>query len=159
MKTKTIKLKKKEVLVIELPINGYWEVLSTETRFKCFDTGEKLILKNYTLLGKPDEITEDDVMDLVDTITSSYSDGTNESENFKHYKKENCVAKTAIKSFNSAIEKELLWVNPFNYEKTKFEKQCDELSICRIFNIEEQKNIVANIMTFDKSRTLIFVKN
>ena len=149
MKTKTIKSLKKEVLVIELPINGYWEVLSTETRFKCFDTGEKLILKNYTLLGKPDEITEDDVMDLVDTITSSYSDGTNESENFKYYKKENCVAKTALESFNSAIEKELFWKNPFN----------DVLSICRIFNIEEQKNIVANIMTFDKSRTLIFVKN
>ena len=66
MKTKTIKSLKKEVLVIELSINGYWEVLSTETRFKCFDTGEKLILKNYTLLCKPDEITEEDVIDLVE---------------------------------------------------------------------------------------------
>ena len=97
MKTKTIKSLKKEVLVIELPINGYWEVLSTETRFKCFDTGEKLILKNYTLLGKPDEIKEDDLEGLF----KEYKDG------YFSFNKSLIKYNTKIRAFNSAIAKEL----------------------------------------------------
>jgi hypothetical protein len=154
MKTKTIKSLKKEVLVIELPINGYWEVLSTETRFKCFDTGEKLILKNYTLLGKPDEIKEDDVADLVE----------NKGKYYKNYSPiqgsvQGNITFTALESFNSAIEKEIFWENPFNYEKTHEETVRDELCQCRYITNTESKFLEAQLKTFDKSRTLIFIKN
>ena len=158
MKTKTIKSLKKEVLVIELPINGYWEVLSTETRFKCFDTGEKLILKNYTLLGKPDEITRDDVMDLVEVHEFGY---VKVSENHLN---------SPLRHFHSAIEKELFWVNPFEqptqekYGWYSANSQEEESG----WMYEEGKEIYYQKLkewqesqekTFDKSRTLIFIKN
>ena len=152
MKTKTIKSLKKEVLVIELPINGYWEVLSTETRFKCFDTGEKLILKNYTLLGKPDEIKEDDVIDLVEqslhtNLFAHYVSGINPPNIYQY--------KTALESFNSAIEKEIYWNNPVSLERADlYRKAGNEFSYNGIMKCWNE----AQLNTFEKSRTLIFVK-
>ena len=51
--------------------------------------------------------------------------------------------KTALESFNSAIEKEIFWENPFNYEKTHEETVRDELCQCRyITNTELEPNLV-----------------
>ena len=139
MKTKTIKLLKKELLVIELPINGYWEVLSTETRFKCFDTGEKLILKNYTLLGKPDEIKEDDLEGLF----KEYKDG------YFSFNKSLIKYNTKIRAFNKLIESEIYWdVNPLGHSAEYYS-----------YIGEERHWYESELRTFDKKRTLIFVKN
>ena len=155
MKTKTIKSLKKEVLVIELPINGYWEVLSTETRFKCFDTGEKLILKNYTLLGKPEEITEDDVRDLVEksihtNLFAHYVSGIKPPNTFCY--------KTALESFNSAIEKNLFWENNVS-KQLAFIGNVSEIDKQIALQKQERRWQQAQEKTFDKSRTLIFIKN
>ena len=63
MKTITIKTLKKELLVIELPENGYYEEYRDGIEVRDFFTDEVLTLANYTILGSPDEIKEEDVKD------------------------------------------------------------------------------------------------
>ena len=67
MKTKTIKSLKKEVLVIEdSPAIDFYEINPRMLAFNMLDGSIKIFKGNFTILGKPDEIKEDDVIDLVE---------------------------------------------------------------------------------------------
>ena len=66
MKTKTIKSLQKEVLVIEdSPAIDFYEINPRMLAFNMLDGSIKIFKGNFTFLGRPDEITEDDVKDLV----------------------------------------------------------------------------------------------
>ena len=134
MKTKTIKSLKKEVLVIEdSPAIDFYEINPRMLAFNMLDGSIKIFKGNYTLLGKPEEITRDDVMDLVEVHEFGY---VKVSENHLN---------SPLRHFHSAIEKELFWVNPV-VDKLHCEDCYDDWN-------EAQLN------TFEKSRTLIFIKN
>ena len=144
MKTKIISTLKKELLIIELPENGYYEEYRDGIEVRDFLTDEVLTLADYTLLGKPDEIKEEDAMELVE---QSIHSGL-----FAHYVKgipvNTYCYKTALDSFHSALESEIYWnVNPIDIKGQTFS------------NEHENKWQQAQEKTFDRSRTLIFVKN
>ena len=156
MKTKTIKLLKKEVLVIEdSPTIDFYEITPRILAFNMKDGSIKIFKGNFTFLGKHYEITEEDVIDLVEqslhtNLFAHYVSGINPPNIYQY--------KTALESFNSAIEKEIFWENPFNYEKTHEETVRDELCQCRYITNTESKFLEAQEKTFDKSRDLVFVK-
>lgn len=173
MKTYHIKdLLKKELLIIELPENvkiyqdecdegnhiGY-----SLTKFGQDSVEPFGLIDGYTLLGKPDKISEEDAVGLVDKVTYSYSDGSGEQTSFKHYnsnlKKGTLVVETATESLLSAIETVIFWdVNPSGDEPNKFYAARDFYGNPRISK-RWSKWHEAESRTFDKSRTLIFVKN
>ena len=141
MKTKTIKLLKKEVLVIEYsPAIDFYEINPRMLAFNMINGSIKIFKGNFTFLGRPDEIKEDDVADLVE----------NKGKYYKNYSPiqgsvQGNITFTAIESFNSAIRKELFWVNPV-VDKLHCEDCYDDWK-------EAQEK------TFDRNRTLIFIKN
>ena len=146
MRTKIITSLKKELLLVELLENGYYEEYCDGIEVRAFLTDEVLTLTNYTLLGKPDEIKEEDVAKFV-----HQSIHTNL---FAHYVKDIPVNtycyKTALDSFHSALESEIYWdVNPI----PPFAKQGEEISVTYTKWNEAQEK------TFDRNRALIFVKN
>ncbi len=143
MKTKTIKLLKKEVLVIEYsPAIDFYEINPRMLAFNMINGSIKIFKGNFTFLGRLNEITEDDVRDLVEqslhtNLFAHYVSGINPPNIYQY--------KTALESFNSAIVKELFWVNPV-VDKLHCEDCYDD------WNEAQEK-------TFDKFRTLIFIKN
>lgn len=150
MKTKIISKLKKELLIIELPEGvKSWEFIDGH----FFVDDKKIFIKGFTpfhkILGKPDEIKEEDVKDLVE---QSIHTGL-----FAHYVKDIPVNtycyKTALKSFNSALESEIYWdVNPIKIIPRGEASEHDRVKNKNEFNEAQEK-------TFDKKRTLIFVKN
>ena len=143
MKTTSLTLKRK-VLVIELPEsrNTFDDLtfLNSET-------------KGYTLLGSPDDLKEEDVIDLVESWESVAKDGTRAYQNYKDGIPKK---RTALESFNSALEKEILWENPISLERANHYKEMGNKfkfnGIMKCWH-EAQSN------TFDRTRTLIFVEN
>lgn len=131
MKTHIIKTAKIELLIIELPENG--------------NTFDDLTLLNYetegyTILGKPAEIREDDARELVQKI----------SFGFKNYKSKDIeFFLHAKESLLSAIESEIHWENPIKVHTWASENT----------DIYHKQWHEAESRTFDRSRTLIFVKN
>ena len=153
MKTKVITGLKKEVLVIELPENGYWETYRDGTEIRDFLTDEKFVT-DYIILGTPDEIKEEDVIHLVERTglgNPSYSGNW-----YECYKNPDAMYSSALDSFFSAIESEIYWINPVSLERADhYRKAGNEFSyngIMKYWNKAQEK-------TFDKNRTLIFVKN
>ena len=171
MKTITIKTLKKELLVIELPtaetkisiglhcigikpppigkdasdINGYYHIYTE-------------MFHGFKLLGSPDEIKEEDARELVESWESVAKDGTRV---YKNYKDGIPKKRTALESFNSALEKEILWENPIKIPSSDdinwFRNQRDgdfSERYTRVFDWYNNQE-----KTFDKNRTLIFVKN
>lgn len=145
MKTKLITTLKKELLIIEAKNESIaWAMIFNEW-------GSKEVLK-WTLLGKADEIKEEDVSEFVEQsiFTSLYG----------HYVKDIPVNtycyRNALESFNSALESEIYWINPVSLERADhYRKAGNEFSyngIMKCWNKAQEK-------TFDKKRTLIFVKN
>ena len=154
MKTATLKLKRK-VLVIELPkgtkhyqYNNAFETISAEVPNDKGVSFEQIrIEKGYTLLGSPDDLKEEDVIDLVESWESVAKDGTRAYQNYKDGIPKK---RTALESFNSALEKEILWENPYA-EPDKFIDGFD--NPCYEWWHEAESR------TFDRTRTLIFVEN
>ena len=149
MKTKIITTLKKELLLVELPENGYYEEYRDGIEVRDFLTDEVLTLTNYTLLGKPDEIKEEDVSEFVEQsiFTSLYG----------HYVSgidvNTYCYKNALESFNSALESEIYWdVNP-----KQFGMYAMTPTGIKDTGYDDWKE--AQEKTFDKKRTLIFVKN
>ena len=157
MKTYHIKdLLKKELLIVELPKetdmkdpiqilkykNDNYVVYSKYNGHMI--SRHKLPEGSYILLGKPDEIREEDARELVEKVMNC--------QHFQNYKgrKENDFAnlwcKNATESLLSAIESEIYWENPI----PPFAKQGEKISA---------KWYEAESRTFDRNRTLIFVKN
>ena len=148
MKTKTITSLKKEVLVIEdSPAIDFYKINPRMLAFNMLDGSIKIFKGNFTILGKPEEITEDDVRDLVN-IEPQWE----ENETFRVIGN---ATFSALKPFYSAIEKEIYWENPVQKDN-EFDRQFKSISNLMNSKIEWMK---AQQKTFDKSRTLIFLKN
>lgn len=160
MKTKLISTIKKDLLIIELPkwykSFNYQKPL-LEVRGDEPNLAEFLSLGRYELLGKPYEIKEEDVKDLV-------GEGFNISVNkkvFNDYNDDCNCFKTALESFHSALESEIYWENPYGKEPIE-NLQSSTFGGEKTIIHRNQMNILwheAESRTFDRNRTLIFVKN
>ena len=160
MKTITIKTLKKEVLVIELPKNGYCSL--SENRLQIRDYNSCLLANiegSYTLLGSPDEIKEEDAEELVEETEMGVKLNSKKYK-YRSYDSQLGYA-TATESLLSALEKEILWENP--YGKEPFENlQSSTFGGEKTIIHRNQMNILwheAESRTFDRNRTLIFIKN
>jgi len=155
MKKISLTLKRK-VLVIEY--DSIIEMEIDELLHKGLPTND------LTLLGSPDDLKEEDVEDLVE-YESKFD---NFNRLIEGYKGNGYLSKTALKPFLESIEKEIYWENPFgkqpNHMDYKFEKYPNEFH----FKSESHKSRygnafekwqVAELGTFDRTRTLIFVEN
>ena len=155
MKTKVITSLKKELLIVELPRKSDVEIFPNSIEIYNQFTGQEETIKgSYTLLGSPDEIKEEDAKELVEQSIHT--------ELFAHYVKDIPVNtycyKTAIDSFNSALESEIYWENPiskqlgFTGNVSEIDKQIALQKQKRRFNEAQEK-------TFDRNRSIILVKN
>src|SRR5690606_3844783 len=123
MKTYHIKdLLKKELLILELPENvkiyqdecdegnhiGY-----SLTRFGQDSVEPFGLINGYTLLGKPNEIKEEDAMELVETDEISDVEDYRYQIVFIDYKDEENAFSTATESLLSAIDSVIFWENPY----------------------------------------------
>ena len=154
MKTKIITSLKKELLIIELPEETYFEVFKHGILFKDHLEAEREFIEgSYTLLGSHDEIKEEDVKDLVKVVMGKFYMNYNDDETDPYY--------TALESFNSALEKEILWENPYGKEPIE-NLQSSTFGGEKTIIHRNQMNILwheAESRTFDRNRTLIFIKN
>ena len=150
-------LLKKELLIVEISKQIILTKTSTGYMLRDNSNNEDYFIEGYTLLGKPDEIKESDAKELVE---QSIHTGL-----FAHYVKDIPVNtycyKTAIESFNSALESEIYWdVNPFkkpdNYNL--WVKYGDLSQYGVRLTTDNSRWHEAQEKTFDRNRTLIFVK-
>ena len=149
MKTKIITSLKKELLIIELPEETYFEVFKHGILFKDHLEAEREFVEgSYTLLGSPDEIKEEDAEKLVEKDPWVMSFKSYRDYSSKKGVKYNTLI-TATESLLSAIESEIYWENPI----PPFAQQGEEISVTFT------KWYEAESRTFDRNRTLIFVKN
>lgn len=150
MKThKNLRLKK-ELLIIELPEDNWITVFPKLIWINDRETGKFHHIKgSYTLLGSPDEIKEDDAKELVESWESVAKDGTMVYEN---YKDDIPKKRTATESLLSAIERYLHWKNPYGKPKGNSNGSSE-------YYYAEQQYYEAEKNTYDRNRTLIFVKN
>mgnify|MGYP000919798947 CR=1 FL=1 len=158
MKTYHIKdLLKKEILIIELPKNNWLSVFPRLIWICDRETNEYHHIKgSYTILGSPDEIKEEDVKDLVEKITTRQYKNYGYVPHYFGY-----LLSTALESFNSALEKEILWENPYGKEPIE-NLQSSTFGGEKTIIHRNQMNILwheAESRTFDKKRVKIFVKN
>jgi hypothetical protein len=160
MKTKIISTLKHELLIIEHPEETYFEVFTHGILFKDHLSAEREFIEgSYTLLGKHDEIKDEDVKGLVEIVGEDDLLGTF----YKDYKNPHYMMQpnSALESFNSALEKEILWENP--YGKEPFENlQSSTFGGEKTIIHRNPMNILwreSESRTFDRNRTLIFIKN
>ena len=150
---------KKDLLIVELPENGYYEVFKHGILFKDHLESEREFIEgSYTLLGSPNEIKEEDAMELVESWESVAKDGTRVYQNYKDGIPKK---RTALESFNSALEKEILWENPYGKEPIE-NLQSSTFGGEKTIIHRNPMNILwheAESRTFDRNRILIFVKN
>ena len=156
MKTYHIKdLLKKELLIIELPEETYYEVFKHGIFVKGHLESEREFIEgSYTLLGSPDEIKEEDVVDLVEKIGKC-------KFTWKSYNTEGYAYATALESFNSALESEIYWENIYGKEPIE-NLQSSTFGGEKTIIHRNPMNILwheAESRTFDRNRTLIFIKN
>ena len=168
MKTITIKTLKKELLVIELPtaetkisiglhcigikpppigkdasdINGYYHIYTE-------------MFHGFKLLGSPDKIKEENARGLVEETEMGVKLNSKKYK-YRAYDSQLGYA-TAIESFNSALEKEILWENPHGKEEPNKSYFLDDKG--SFLRQEKKQWHKAQEKTFDKKRTLIFFKN
>ena len=158
MKTAEIKdILKKDLLIVELPENGYYEVFKHGILFKDHLESEREFVEgSYALLGSPGEIKEEDVKDLVEKITTRQYKNYGYVPHYFGY-----LLSTALESFNSALEKEILWENPYGKEPIE-NLQSSTFGGEKTIIHRNPMNILwheAESRTFDKKRVKIFVKN
>lgn len=157
MKTKLISTLKKELLIVELPkwykSFNYQKPL-LEVRGDEPNLVEFLSLGRYEILGKPDEIKEEDVRELVEILWNGFR---NYSEDGSVGNYQRLVYKTALESFHSALESEIYWENPHGKEEPNKSYFLDDNG--SFLRQEKKQWYEAQEKTFDKNRTLIFVKN
>ena len=158
MKTAEIKdILKKDLLIVELLENGYYEVFKHGILFKDHLEAEREFIEGYfTLLGSPDEISEKDVKDLVEKITTRQYKNYGYVPHYFQY-----LLSTALESFNSALEKEILWENPYGKEPIE-NLQSSTFGGEKTIIHRNPMNILwneAESRTFDKKRVKMFLKN
>lgn len=151
MKTHTIKTPTAELLIAELPRKADVEIFPNSIEIYNQFTGQEETIKgSYTLLGSPDEIREEDARELVKQSIHTHL--------FAHYVKgipvNTYCYKTATKSLLSLLETEIYWnVNPIKLNPIQNERLGD------IWSDKHSKWLEAELRTFDRNRSLIFVKN
>ena len=160
MKTATIDLMKKELLIVEIPEETYYEVFKHGILFKDHLESEREFIEgSFTLLGSPDEIKEEDVKDLVQYLTRR--DLTITPKNYSKGKDGRFEDITFTESILSALEKEILWENPYGKEPIE-NLQSSTFGGEKIIIHRNPMNILwheAESRTFDKKRVKMFVKN
>ena len=161
MKTKIISKLKKELLIIELPTletqisiglhcigikpppigkeasdsNGFYHVY-------------KEMFHGFKILGKPDEIKEDDLEGLF----KEYKDG------YFSFNKSLIKYNTKIRAFNKLIESEIYWdVNPLGEKPTPNQYSVEDDS-AKFYHQDLAEWEEAQEKTFDRNRSLIFLK-
>lgn len=167
MKTAKIKdLLKKEVLIIELPEDTQFDVLVDNPLWKDgikFLTGTEekfhFIEGSYTLLGKPGEIREEDAKAMVERIGEG--DPSYQGDWFVNYQDDETMFETATESLLSALETVIFWENPLG-KTPPIDMSTLGGSFGELYHEDYIKGIEnwheAELRTFDRSRTLIFVK-
>lgn len=157
MKTKLISTLKKDLLIIELPKwykSFNYQTPLLEVRGDEPNLAEFLSLGRYELLGKPDEIKEEDAEDLVETFDLSYYVDYNHPTRGEY-------TLTATESLLSALESEIYWENPYGKEPIE-NLQSSTFGGEKTIIHRNQMNILwheAESHIFDRNRILIFVKN
>lgn len=161
MKTAEIKdLLKKDLLIVELPEETYYEVFKHGIYFKDHLNADRGFIEgSYTLLGSPDEIKEEDARELVEETEIGVKLNSKKYK-YRAYDSQLGYA-TALESFHSALEKEILWENPIKIPSSDdinwFTNQRDgdfSERYTRVFDWYNNQE-----KTFDKKRVKIFVKN
>lgn len=166
MKTHTIKTDNAELLLVELPQGWIFNTYKDQIGF-CNEINKPItqIKGSYTLLGKPDEISEENATELVESKFIDFwypneFDGYG-FDKFKNYKTGEFSEVDAKESLLSLIETEIYWENPFkkpdNYNL--WAKYGDYTQYGVGLTTESLKWHEAEQKTFDRKRTLIFVKN
>ena len=161
MKTYHIKdLLKKELLIIELPEETYYEVFKHGIYFKDHLNADRGFIEgSYTLLGSPDEIKEENARELVEETEMGVKLNSKKYK-YRAYDSQLGYA-TATESLLSALEKEILWENP--YAKEPIENlQSSTFGGEKTIIHRNPMNILwneAESRTFDKKRVKILVKN
>ena len=157
MKKRLIKTLKNEILIIELLEETYFEVFKHGILFKDHLEAEREFIEgSYALLGSPDEIKDEDVKDLVEKITTRQYKNYGYVPHYFQY-----LLSTALESFNSALEKEILWENPYGKEPIE-NLQSSTFGGEKTIIHRNPMNILwneAESRTFDKKRVKMFVKN
>lgn len=155
MKTHTIKTPTAELLIVELPEGSeplglignsffYYEKDMVKEDYPKSLT----LATSYTLLGKPDEIREEDAKELV------YQD----DGEFADYKHDANWFSTATESLLSLLETEIYWENP--YREKIFVNMDISASMVRAANREiySEKWHEAEQKIFNRNRSIIFKK-
>ena len=147
MKTAEIKdILKKDLLIVELPENGYYEVFKHGILFKDHLEAEREFIEgSYAILGSPDEIKDEDLDGIVSDFDAFQNTG--EGIGFYDYKK----------GFFDIVEKEIYWVNPWGDRMPIFIEASP--SAFKFVEKEKERWKEAQEKTFDRNRTLIFIKN
>jgi hypothetical protein len=161
MKTYHLKdLLKKDVLIIEWQDD--YEIVG---RIIFGKSNQKGVLENifnldgYTLLGKPDEIKEDEAKELVEETEMGVKLNSKKYK-YRAYDSQLGYA-TATESLLSALESEIYWENPYGKEPIK-NLQSSTFGGEKTIIHRNPMNILwheAESRTFDKKRVKIFVKN
>ena len=142
-------LLKKELLIVEIPEETYYEVFKHGILFKDHLESEREFIEgSYSLLGSPDEIKDEDAEKLVEKDPWVMSFKSYRDYSSKKGVKYNTLI-TATESLLSALEKEILWENPYA-EPDKFIDGFD--NPCYEWWHEAESR------TFDRNRSIIFVK-
>ena len=159
MKTKIITSLKKELLIIELPEETYFEVFKHGILFKDHLEAEREFVEgSYTLLGSPDEIKEDEAKELVEGTEMGVKLNSKKYK-YRAYDSQLGYA-TATESLLSALESEIYWnVNPFGLIMPNEHIDTKRKSWIQPKNHLIKKWKQAQEKTFDKKRVKMFVKN
>ena len=160
MKTYHIKdLLKKDLLIVELPENGYYEVFKHGILFKDHLESEREFIEgSYTLLGSPDEIKEDEAKELVEETEMGVKLNSKKYK-YRAYDSQLGYA-TATESLLSALESEIYWENPYGKEPIE-NLQSSTFGGEKTIIHRNPMNILwneAESRTFDRNRSIIFVK-
>ena len=147
-------------MVIELPRVCDYEL--TKEGIFVKEHGSHLsdfIEGSYTLLGSPDEIREEDARKLVQYLTRR--DLTITPKNYSKGKDGRFEDITFTESLLSALEKEILWENPYGKEPIE-NLQSSTFGGEKTIIHRNPMNILwheAESRTFDRNRSIILVKN
>ena len=161
MKTYHLKdILKKDLLIVELPENGYYEVFKHGIFVKDHLNADRGFIEgSYAILGSPDEIKEEDARGLVEETEMGVKLNSKKYK-YRAYDSQLGYA-TATESLLSALEKEILWENPYGKEPIE-NLQSSTFGGEKIIIHRNPMNILwheAESRTFDKKRVKIFVKN
>ena len=143
---------KKDLLIVEAKDEKIaWAIIFQKYGVKA--------VSDYTLLGSPDKIKEENARGLVEETEMGVKLNSKKYK-YRAYDSQLGYA-TALESFHSALEKEILWENPIKIPSSDdinwFRNQRDgdfSERYTRVFDWHE-----AESRTFDRKRVKMFVKN